>query len=717
MPLLQRFLSFANDRISRSPPFGTEGPRSTKNGQRLKKFLTPNASGKPKPVEVDEEFRQSITDACFNTRLCPQCEALRVDERLAEFLQSPEDEAVTWADFSKYLPTIDESCDFCQFWKTLRQHADAAGNFRCFEVQLLNKQNCLIQKSWNLILQKWGIVSGFDELRMKQEGSCPGLQCPEKWPIDPFGVDYEELRNKLAFCDGRNRTHFRPKISPPPHPVTVINCLTRKLEPLEPGVKYVALSYCWGPPKPSSGDEPGHPHIPNYTEKTVEDAITVTSNLNYQYIWVDKYCINQKDGEEKWAQIKQMDYIYAQADLTIIAAAGDHADFGLPGVSTRPRLTRRSFKLGNYVLSPNWGPVRLMDALKQSKWMERGWTYQEALLSRRRLFFTDYCYLHDCGMCNIEGNESLSFESWKQCPTFVNHGRMKAQSLWMPYNHFEQLPDVYDRIKEYSKRSLSYQSDSLNAIMGVLHTFELSNPPIYHYHGVPILPPDRAPPDFNPDTTSMDGFVQSLRWCLNLSEVKKRRPAFPSWSWVGWDNQCVKLTTSSTVFEPTAVVVEIEDSSGERIDWARFEERGYLKDVEPSELPHCIWLEAETFVLASLDAPPPFEEDAQVAELVRNMPIEVSRFKSCVELFCKHDVEEMERLRAKCEAGKVVAVVLSGVSKAVATRSIIIVEEQDGVYRRVGNFDDNDFAMLFDIGPRFWERGAVELIRRWIRLS
>ncbi|KAF9630445.1 hypothetical protein BFW01_g1007 [Lasiodiplodia theobromae] len=554
-------------------------------------------------------------------------------------------------------------------------------------------------------------------MRMRREESSPGLKCPDKWPVDPFGVDYEELRNKLAFCDDRNRTRYRKKITPPPHPITVINCHTRQLEPLEPGMKYVCLSYVWGPPKPSSGDEPGYPHIPNYTEKTVEDAITVTANLNYQYIWVDKYCINQKDKEEKMAQIKQMDYIYAQADLTIVAAAGNHADYGLPGVSTQPRFTRRSFKLGNYILSPNWGPVRLAGALKQSTWMERGWTYQEALLSRRRLFFTDYCYLHDCGECHIEGNESMRFESWTQCPLFVNHGKVKEHSLWMSYNLSPVIPDVCDRIQEYSMRKLSYQSDSLNAIMGVLHTFESSNPPIYHYQGVPIIPPAEALLDFDPRTTLMDGFVQSLRWCLDTHGVKKRRPAFPSWSWVGWDNPCYNLTLNRSVSASTTVIVEIEDSSGERIDWAQFTERGYLKDADPSELPHCIWLEAETFVMASLDAPPPFEEDAQVSELVRNMPIEVSRFKSCVKLFSKHDAEEMERLWAKCEAGKVVAVVLGDVSKPVATRSIIIVEEQDGVYRRVGNFDDNDFAMLFDIGPMFWERGAVELRRRWIRLS
>jgi len=65
---------------------------------------------------------------------------------------------------------------------------------------------------------------------------------------------------------------------------------------------------------------------------TIEDAITVTKAIRFQYLWVDQYCIDQGDENEKQRQIQQMNLIYKCADLTIIAAAGDGRNYGLPGV-------------------------------------------------------------------------------------------------------------------------------------------------------------------------------------------------------------------------------------------------------------------------------------------------------------------------------------------------------------------------------------------------
>ncbi|OJD33178.1 uncharacterized protein BKCO1_32000106 [Diplodia corticola] len=709
MSWLQKLRTFSNGLRSESPVPSIDRSNPQKNRRRLK-ILTSADSGKLRVAVVDEEFLRSMTSACFDTKLCPQCEALKLDERIAEALRSPKDLSI-WSQFSTLLPTMDESCAFCQFYRQISSGSSAAPNVRCFEVQSVREHHLLVMKSWDLFITKHAKTSGFSDVQVLRGENSLGLRCPEAWPISSVGVDYEELRRKLAFCDGRGAKYILKDTPPPAHPIFVINCHTRKVEPLVPGTKYVCLSYVWGPPK---GENPDFGDLPDPTERTVEDAITVTSKLHYQYLWVDKYCIDQKDENMKMAQINQMDCIYAQADLTIIAAAGDHADYGLPGVSTQPRSPRRSFKIGDYVLMSCWEESSLAHGLRQSKWMERGWTYQEALLSQRRLFFTDYCYLHDCGKCYIEGDESKRFESWVNSPTLVNHGRMKSQSKWMGYNISTTLPDACARIEEYSKRNLSYQSDSLNAITGVLQTLELSDPPIHHYYGVPMLQPSER--EAEPSTSNMDGFVQSLRWSLNASADKKRRPDFPSWSWVGWQSPCSYLQQNLSVLAPSTVKVEIEQSSGARIDWSGFAEKGYLKQDQPSQS-HCIWIEAWTFPVETLDTPPSFHENVQRAWLVRNHDFETSRFKGLIEIFYRNSTEDMKRLKAKCEARKVVAVVLGDISKELPMRSIIIVEELDGVYQRVGNFDDNDFSLLFDIGPSFWERDIVKLSRRWIRLS
>jgi hypothetical protein len=68
--------------------------------------------------------------------------------------------------------------------------------------------------------------------------------------------------------------------------------------------------------------------------------------LNINYLWVDKNCINQLDAEEMATQIEQMDLIYANAQLNIIAAVCEEPQHGLPGVSGTLRKEQASLKVG-----------------------------------------------------------------------------------------------------------------------------------------------------------------------------------------------------------------------------------------------------------------------------------------------------------------------------------------------------------------------------------
>jgi hypothetical protein len=72
--------------------------------------------------------------------------------------------------------------------------------------------------------------------------------------------------------------------------------------------------------------------------KLIGDSIDATLRLKFRYLWIDRYCIDQSDDLSKDTQIGQMDLIYAHAQLTIIAEAGEDPKNGLPGV----RVTMRS---------------------------------------------------------------------------------------------------------------------------------------------------------------------------------------------------------------------------------------------------------------------------------------------------------------------------------------------------------------------------------------
>lgn len=96
----------------------------------------------------------------------------------------------------------------------------------------------------------------------------------------------------------------------------VIDCETRMVNFAPRRCDYLALSYVWG----SSVDEGSNPFptLPENLPRTIEDALKVTLQLGYRYLWIDRYCIDQGDAGDKHSQILQMGRIYGSARLTLV---------------------------------------------------------------------------------------------------------------------------------------------------------------------------------------------------------------------------------------------------------------------------------------------------------------------------------------------------------------------------------------------------------------
>jgi hypothetical protein len=83
------------------------------------------------------------------------------------------------------------------------------------------------------------------------------------------------------------------------------------------------------------------------------------------------------------------------------------------------------------------------------------------------------------------------------------------------------LDEFFDYISNYVRRNLSYESDRLNAIQGVLNEYRSNKDPVFQVFGLPIMP---------------DKFLtmnSALFWRMENNGVR-RRTDFPSWSWLGW---------------------------------------------------------------------------------------------------------------------------------------------------------------------------------------
>lgn len=289
----------------------------------------------------------------------------------------------------------------------------------------------------------------------------------------------------------------------------------------------------------------------------VQDAIIATQRLGWRYLWVDRYCIDQDDDEDKHDQIRAMDRIYACAVVTLVAAAGSDADFGLPGVQDTPRkkqpfTTTRGTTMTSTLAHPE-------AVIHNSKWASRGWTYQEAMLSTRRLVFTQEQVYFECrSMCACESiSKPLTLIS-------RSHGR-KGSVARVRRGYFEKhrglYTSVYDllepkrdelvkelerNVTQYTARELSYQSDSLNAFMGILSQYRRGDRPINHFLGLPIfrIEKSRVKADMVPSFFASlvhdelaGTLIKSLHWehdAQNNKVPPQRNRAFPSYTWVGW---------------------------------------------------------------------------------------------------------------------------------------------------------------------------------------
>lgn len=357
--------------------------------------------------------------------------------------------------------------------------------------------------------------------------------------IDATSIDFAVLRNWLLHCQTHHLESCTPLDQSPLQEITglkLIDCQTRQIVEAPRDPTFVALSYVWGQSHAAEATVLSR-SLPKTVPRTIEDAIQVVLQLNLKYLWVDKYCIDQSNETELAQQISIMDMIYNAAFCTIVAACGEDASFGLPGVGLTVRSEQPAIRLNGQVwVSSIRDPVPV---IWTSAWASRGWTYQEGLFSRRRFIFTEEQVYFECNRMGCL--ETVSYDLHYQTDTTdLSPGGIFDGG----FGHKEGF-QLHRHIEAYSRRSLSFQNDIINASSGVFRVFSRMSVPTYHYWGVPICYhedwgsswPARGamiePDSFHRFEGEIDAaFARGLCW--QLHEACPRRPGFPSWSWTGW---------------------------------------------------------------------------------------------------------------------------------------------------------------------------------------
>lgn len=202
-------------------------------------------------------------------------------------------------------------------------------------------------------------------------------------------IDWGMLQDWLVSCDTTCEAKAE-LVWPGTVPLDLIDCFSRTVVPYNmvsnqgQVPKYVALSYVWG--NAVSGRTPEQTNapfsLPERCPETIEDAIRAVRHLELRYLWVDMYCVST-EALLKHHQIANMSLVYKMAKLTIIAAAGNDAEAGLPGVGTTSRDDQSMCQVhGNTFCTLPTVPEKI---IQKSRWATRGWYVVIASLPREAI--------------------------------------------------------------------------------------------------------------------------------------------------------------------------------------------------------------------------------------------------------------------------------------------------------------------------------------------
>ncbi|KAH7079247.1 heterokaryon incompatibility protein-domain-containing protein [Paraphoma chrysanthemicola] len=349
-------------------------------------------------------------------------------------------------------------------------------------------------------------------------------------------VDFSMVRQWLTCCTERHNDRCdemtgQLKNEVPSPFFMVIDVDKMCLEKLTEPSTYITLSYVWG----ANGENSfltlksnvndllasgSLDNVWNQLPKTIQDSITVVKAIGHKYLWIDSLCIVQDDPESKEVHINSMDTIYSASYFSIIAASGDNAGSGLPGVGQGSRRRpQRRFEGGSsrdFILVDD---VEVQ--LKTSPWVTRGWTYQEWFLSSRCLIFLESQVVFSCRYATFR--EDIISEDlvpkWHRLND-VDFSYLCLDYELRPYRRYmlqrdlrRDLGDILMlTIREFLERKLTYDDDVLNAFQGVLRDFA---------------------------TLAQSEMVQGtivglLDWAILFETHGSRRRTFPSWTWCAW---------------------------------------------------------------------------------------------------------------------------------------------------------------------------------------
>ncbi|PSN71501.1 HET-domain-containing protein [Corynespora cassiicola Philippines] len=424
-----------------------------------------------------------------------------------------------------------------------------------------------------------------------------------------------EMRHLLCATSNPPKLPRRVLILPPIEGESV-----RLIETFGVAASYVALSYCWGSPGKHlrTTSQSLHQHLAGISwdqfPRMFQDIIQLCRALGTNYLWIDSLCIIQDDPKDWESESAKMASVYANAQLTIAAAANANPHDSLfagrwTTINRFSNADEHHVPTGSYTFQQDGKTLRVRPVLRlahsrffnvnnhligrsdfDAPLMTRAWAFQERLLAPRTLHFHAEELVWECREivrceCGEFGrpahersastnheypNTTITSMSYKLKERFTaacldGITQQAAISLWL------------DLVENYTKLHLTNESDRLPALSGLASEFKGASLGNY-FAGmwVGILPV---------------GLNWQRVWHsdddLQLKKEQKQ-PGAPSWSWasvyLGGSN-CIQISTYAKRLGSYSPEFQILSCTGETIGTNPF---GWMKNVELSIRARCV---------------------------------------------------------------------------------------------------------------------------------
>ncbi|KAH8594898.1 heterokaryon incompatibility protein-domain-containing protein [Bisporella sp. PMI_857] len=373
-------------------------------------------------------------------------------------------------------------------------------------------------------------------------------------------IDFQQIKSWVELCErGHGRTCGKQAFASDIRKavkLVLIDVVENRLVQADSSFRYITLSYVWG------GANKNVTMINNFNARcerggldaafsefpaVIQDAWRVVLGLQERYLWIDSLCIKQNDDLDLAEQIPQMDRVYNQALLTIVAMSGISAASSLPGIAPNSRTPiHPTERTTSWIFTAE--PPTLDRILAVPCYETRAWTYQERLLSNRRLFLTDWqmyfqCYRfvfqesYPAPRQIVQVNANMKMDGGQRSQFLLSHSRLSRSTLWSIANmkltraetkerftliewEHESLR-MYDQIvRNLSARDLFVEEEILEAFKGIVSHLESHRAGPF-CEGIPMQVLDRA-----------------LLWVpsgkFQRRKCKNQSLQIPSWSWCSW---------------------------------------------------------------------------------------------------------------------------------------------------------------------------------------